>query len=50
LDRDLWHGWSLTRVYDRTGIRLGRASLETALTGLAATTKRRRRRGYELTN
>jgi predicted DNA-binding WGR domain protein len=56
LEQDLWHGWSLTLVHGRIGTRLGRArasslpSLETALTALGAITKRRRQRGYELTN
>ncbi len=56
LEQDLWHGWSLTLVHGRIGTRLGRARasssrpLETALTELAAITKRRRLRGYELSN
>jgi len=54
LEQDLWHGWSLTLVHGRIGTRLGRAraslSLAAALTELAANTKRRRQRGYELTN
>jgi predicted DNA-binding WGR domain protein len=56
LEQDLWHGWLLTLVHGRIGTRLGRArassslSLETALTELAAITKRRRQRGYQLTN
>lgn len=55
-EQDLWQGGSLTHVHGRIGTRLGRAraspspSLETALTELAAITKRRRQRGYELTN
>ena len=54
--QDLWHGWSLTLVHSRIGTRLGRVrassstSLETALTELATITRRRRQRGYELTN
>jgi hypothetical protein len=55
-EQDLWQGWSLTLVLGRIGPRLGRArassspSLETALTELAAITRRPRQRGYELTN
>jgi predicted DNA-binding WGR domain protein len=56
LEQDLWLGWSLTLVHGRIGTRLGRArasssrSLEAALAELATVTKRRRQRGYELTN
>lgn len=56
LEQDLWHGWLLTLAHGRIGTRLGCArtssspSLERALTALAAITKRRRQRGYELTN
>jgi predicted DNA-binding WGR domain protein len=55
-EQDLWQGGSLTRAHGRIGPRFGRArasstpSLETALTALAAITKRRRQRGHELTN
>lgn len=55
-EQELWHGWSLTLVHGRIGTRLGRArassspSPETALTELAASTKRRRQLRYELTN
>jgi hypothetical protein len=47
---------AVTQVNGRSGTRLGRAkskqapSIETALLDLAATAKRRRQRGYELTN
>jgi hypothetical protein len=56
LEQELWHGWWLTLVHRRIGTRLGRARasssrpLEAALTSLAAVTKRRRQRGYDLTN
>lgn len=55
-EQELWHGWSLTLLHGRIGTRLGRArassspSPETALTDLTNITKRRRQRGYELTN
>lgn len=56
LQQDLWQSWSRTLVRGRIGTRLGRVrassspSLETALTEFAAITRRRRQRGYELTN
>lgn len=56
LEQDLWNGWLLTQVNGRIGTRLGRAralqspSIEAALLKLAEIAKRRRQRGYELTN
>jgi hypothetical protein len=56
LEQDLWNGWTLTQVNGRAGTRLGRIrvapapSIESALLRLAAIAKRRRLRGYELTN
>lgn len=56
LEQDLWTNWLLTQVHGRVGTPLGRArakpaaSIEKALLELAAIAKRRRQRGYELTN
>jgi len=56
LEQDLWNEWLVTQVYGRIGTRLGRAralpaaSIESALLRLAEIAKRRRQRGYELTN
>ena len=56
LEQDLWNVWVLTQVHGRIGTRLGRAralpapSIESALLRLADIAKRRRQRGYELTN
>lgn len=56
LEQDLWSAWLITQVNGRRGTRLGRArstpstSIEAALLELAAIAKRRRQRGYELSN
>jgi hypothetical protein len=56
LEQDLWSRWLLTQVNGRIGTRLGRArskptdTIESALLELAAVARRRRQRGYELTN
>jgi hypothetical protein len=56
LEQDLWNEWLVTQVYGRIGSRLGHAralpaaSIESALLRLAEIAKRRRQRGYELTN
>lgn len=56
LEQDLWNEWLVTQVYGRIGSRLGHAralpaaSIESALFRLAEIAKRRRQRGYELTN
>ena len=56
LEQDLLSDWLLTQVNGRVGSPLGRAralpapSIESALLKLAAIAKRRRLRGYELTN
>ena len=55
LEQDLWSQWCVTQVNGRIGTPLGRAralpspSLEAAFLTLAAVTKRRAQRGYELT-
>ncbi len=56
LEQDLWNDWVVTQVHGRIGTRLGRArvipspSVESALLRLAAITRRRRQRDYELAN
>ncbi len=56
LEQDLWSSWILTKVNGRIGTRLGRArsyaslTIDAALLELARIAKRRRQRGYELTN
>jgi hypothetical protein len=56
LEQDLWSTWVVTHVNGRTNSPLGRArslpalELESALLQLAAIAKRRRQRGYTLTN
>jgi hypothetical protein len=56
LEQDLWSGWVVTNVNGRLSSSLGRGrslptpSIESALLELAAIAKRRRQRGYTLTN
>ena len=56
LEQDLWSAWLVTHVNGRVGSPLGRVrtrpspSLEGALLELTAIAKRRRQRGYALTN
>jgi hypothetical protein len=56
LEQDLWSAWLVTHVNGRVGSPLGRArslpvpSIEDALLKLAGIAKRRRQRGYVLTN
>jgi len=56
LEQDLWQGWIVTHVNGRISSPLGRSrtrpapSIEAAPLQLAAIAKRRRQRGYTLTN
>lgn len=56
LEQDLWSNWLLTQVNGRISSPLGRArahpepTIEAALLQMAAIAKRRRQRGYTLTN